>query len=276
MLLGIIFIIFILIVIFLFVFSEHDKELFLFKNKEIPKILYKTGPLKFEELSDDVIKIFEDTMIKNRDLKIEYFDDSKCKKFIKENFETKVYEAYENLVPGAYKADLFRYCILYIYGGIYSDLTQVFQIPFERIINFKKDRLVLVDDIKLRNHSKNGIQINFMAARPRLNIFKEAIYKIVDNVKNNFYGKSPLEPTGPMLFREIYDLECKKSIRNKARIELTQVQKYDGNHRVVFKNNRDDIAYYNKAPNHNLHILKTKENSYAHKWKMKQIYRNYL
>ena len=26
------------------------------------------------------------------------------------------------MVPGAYKADLWRYCILYIYGGIYIDI----------------------------------------------------------------------------------------------------------------------------------------------------------
>jgi len=26
------------------------------------------------------------------------------------------------LIPGAYKADLFRYCVLLIHGGVYADV----------------------------------------------------------------------------------------------------------------------------------------------------------
>ena len=33
-----------------------------------------------------------------------------------------VRQAYDSLIPGAFKADLFRYCVLLIYGGVYADV----------------------------------------------------------------------------------------------------------------------------------------------------------
>ena len=44
-----------------------------------------------------------------------------CDAFMKEHFSGKVYEAYCELPMAVMKADLWRYCILYTYGGIYSD-----------------------------------------------------------------------------------------------------------------------------------------------------------
>ena len=49
-----------------------------------------------------------------------------CREFIKVNFNPLVLKAYDTLIPTAYKADLFRLCVLYINGGIYGDLTQEF------------------------------------------------------------------------------------------------------------------------------------------------------
>ena len=50
------------------------------------------------------------------------YDDEMCREFIKENFEEDVLNAYDKLIPGSYKCDLWRYCILYKYGGIYLDI----------------------------------------------------------------------------------------------------------------------------------------------------------
>jgi mannosyltransferase OCH1-like enzyme len=50
------------------------------------------------------------------------FDDNDCREFIKNNFHESVLKAYDKLIPGAYKADLWRYCVLYIHGGIYMDI----------------------------------------------------------------------------------------------------------------------------------------------------------
>jgi mannosyltransferase OCH1-like enzyme len=48
-----------------------------------------------------------------------------CDKFIKINFDSKTYTAYSKLPMGVMKADLWRYCIIYFYGGIYADVDTI-------------------------------------------------------------------------------------------------------------------------------------------------------
>ena len=124
------------------------------------------------------------------------YDDNKCREFIKDNFDTNVLNAFNNLVPGAYKADLWRYCILYKKGGVYIDIKYSIQ---TKLINFiKKYPLCFVKD-RLTLRIYNGVMI----APPNLKIFDYAINKIVQNVKNKYYGRDPLDPTGPGLLGKI-------------------------------------------------------------------------
>ena len=37
----------------------------------------------------------------------------------------KVYDAYTRIKPGAFKSDLWRYCVLYVYGGFYIDIDSI-------------------------------------------------------------------------------------------------------------------------------------------------------
>jgi len=47
--------------------------------------------------------------------------DAMCESFVRNNFPSDVYQAYSKLPMGVMKADLWRYCIIYHYGGIYVD-----------------------------------------------------------------------------------------------------------------------------------------------------------
>ena len=62
--------------------------------------------------------------LKQRHPRFEYFlfDDNDCRQFIIKHFDNNVVKAFDSLIPGAYKADLWRYCVLYITGGIYLDI----------------------------------------------------------------------------------------------------------------------------------------------------------
>tara|TARA_Y100000389_G_C17465466_1_gene525100 strand:+ start:969 stop:2732 length:1764 start_codon:yes stop_codon:yes gene_type:complete len=213
----------------------------------IPKVLYKTGSVEFENLHKCVLENFKKTEELNPDIKIEYYDDSNCIQFIETYFEQIVVHSFNALIPGAYKADLFRYCVLYEKGGIYSDLTQNFNVSLNEIINFDNDSLVLVEDIRLNEYTYSGIQINFMAARPKLPIFKTAIWNICKNIRDNIYGKTCLEPTGPYLFRK-----CLNYSNIKPRIELVQIVR-DEIPIVVFKTS-EELVYYNKLQNHNEYL----------------------
>ena len=50
------------------------------------------------------------------------FHDQDCRAFIESEYPPDVLMAYDRLIPTAFKADLWRYCILYKYGGAYLDV----------------------------------------------------------------------------------------------------------------------------------------------------------
>lgn len=223
------------------------------ESKEIPKVIYKTGIDDYNNINDDVIDVFENTLKLNPDFKIYYYSDKDSRDLIKNNFNDDTLDAYDTLIPGAYKADLFRYCIMYLNGGIYSDLTQRFTTPFKDFINFKKDNLFLVEDRPQLDYRKKGpttetkpgIQISFMAARPGNPVYLHAIRKIIENVKNKDYGYNPLDPTGPRLFYNVlvnhgkdYRIGLKETgkriIDNEGKTII--INKLNGHHKVILKN----------------------------------------
>ena len=51
------------------------------------------------------------------------YTNSALEDLIKKNFDSDVYDAYNNLVPYTFKADLGRFCILYLIGGWYFDIS---------------------------------------------------------------------------------------------------------------------------------------------------------
>ena len=54
-----------------------------------------------------------------------FYDNNLCDNFMIENFSGKIYEAYKKLPLCVMKADLWRYCIIYRYGGIYADVDTI-------------------------------------------------------------------------------------------------------------------------------------------------------
>ena len=58
----------------------------------------------------------------NPEFKHYLFDDNMCRDFIEKNFDESILYTFDKLKPGAYKADLFRYCVLYLNGGVYLDI----------------------------------------------------------------------------------------------------------------------------------------------------------
>ena len=86
----------------------------------IPKKLFQTW--EHSNIEPDFQEIID--IWKNNNLDYEYIfhDSGQRLKFIEENFEENVVNAYNKIIPGAYKCDLWRYCVLYIYGGFYADI----------------------------------------------------------------------------------------------------------------------------------------------------------
>jgi len=195
---------------FLRLLNEYRKKLFekmkyrfynrpyvFFKNVYnivIPCNIYQTWSTK--ELPEKMKLRVEELKQNNPNFKHYLFDDNDCRKFIKNNFDREVLDTYDNLLPGAYKADLWRYCVLYKNGGIYLD------IKFKCINNFRLIELTESEHF-VKDRDNSGIYNAFMVCKPGNELMLCAINKIVNNYKNNFYGESPLHPTGPSLLRDL-------------------------------------------------------------------------
>lgn len=168
-------------------------------NDIIPKVIYQTWATK--NLPVNMMKTVNELKMANSEFQHVLFDDLDCHEFIKNNFGQDVLKAYNMLIPGAYKADLWRYCVLYKNGGIYVD------IKYKTINNFKLkdllDREYYVVDRPSFFRRRNGIYNAFMVCKKGNKILLECINKIVENVNLNYYGPSPLYPTGPGLLGEI-------------------------------------------------------------------------
>ena len=161
----------------------------------IPLNIYQTWHTK--ELPSKMLETCNLIKSENPEFNHYLYDDNNCREFIKENFEIDVLNAYDNLIPGAYRADLWRYCILYKNGGIYLD------IKFKCANGFK---LIELTDREYFVQDRNPIDIYnaLLVTKPGNEIMLKCINKIVENVNNKYYGSNSLEPTGPHMICQYF------------------------------------------------------------------------
>ena len=156
--------------------------------------------------------------IKENLFTVEIYDEIRSRKFIETHFNYVLY-AYDSLIPSRYKRQLFSYCVLYYYGGIYIDNINI----KSKLINFtNKDYFI--------NDGYPCIFNRFMSSNKNP-IFKECIDSIISNVINNNYGASPFDITGQRLLGNCYYKQNK---------EITDF--YHSNWKLIYNN--DTIATF--------------------------------
>ena len=227
-------------------------------NSIIPLNIYQTWWTK-DSLTPSMFQCIQ--LIKNNNPRFNYqlFDDQDCRNFILNNYSIDVLRAYDTLIPGAYKADLWRYCILYKKGGIYLDIKYKPLHLFKFINLTEKEHFVLDAD-------RQGIYNALIVSKPGNEILKKAIDKVVENVQKRFYGTSFLEPTGPKLLASFFTPQEKNNL--------------DMNHQVYFGNNNNRVINFNnitifKAYDGYLndYQLTKKTDHYSVYWKNHSIYK---
>jgi mannosyltransferase OCH1-like enzyme len=119
------------------------KENYNVNDVNIPKYIFQTTRDK-TSVNDNIKKNIEYLRNKNPEYKYFLFDDNDCINFIKNNYEIDILDTYLLINPnyGPAKADLFRYLLLYKYGGIYLDIKSSCDVPFSEVIN-DNDRYIL-------------------------------------------------------------------------------------------------------------------------------------
>lgn len=137
---------------FILYFTKHRKESYdqsivktkIQPGKKIPKHIYMTYKDKQNIPSNVLENYSRHAKYNGEQIPYTIYDDDDCLKFITKYFNKKVADCFVRLSRGAYRADLFRYCILYIKGGIYFDIKTKLIKPLDKIFNLDQNVLYTV------------------------------------------------------------------------------------------------------------------------------------
>jgi len=164
---------------------------------QIPAVIFQTWHTK-EALPPLMFAAIQQIRVSNPGFKHYLYDDQECRDFIQKHYDRRVLNAFDSLVPGAFKADLWRYCVLFQHGGIYLDIKYVPINQFRLINLLESEHWVLDVD-------QTGIYNAVMVCRPGCPRLKKAIDQVVHHVETKYYGHGFLDPTGPQMLSKLFN-----------------------------------------------------------------------
>ncbi len=197
----------------------------------VPLTIYQSWGT--HEIPHHMANNIKQVLEKNPEFDYYLYSDEECRMFIQHNFPADVVKAFDSLRPGAYKSDLWRYCILYKKGGVYMDIKMKPLVPLTNFIKsqpyvFVKDKELIetnyvqkkssygeIPKDRITMEDTEGFMLNpqgrmdecmwngFMIAPPGFEIFKFCIEEIVQACKQKSYMRNPLDITGPCLLGRV-------------------------------------------------------------------------
>ena len=231
--------------------------------QQIPKIIIQTSEIY---KVTDAMKTLMDL---NPDYEYKFFDDSQRRDFLLKTFSGKVIDAYDMLVPGAFKADLFRYGYLFTHGGCYFDDKIIAKESLQNII-LPDDELLLCDD-----YTENSVLNSIIMTKPKNFLFLKLLLAACDNVLSQ--NKSDmLYLTGPKLMYTIFKpFINEKNLRLKHTVVDNDFSSYK-NFLILDNTNQNRLLFY-KTTQMALNNFCQNPNHYRQLWIRDEIfYKNKL
>ena len=155
-----------------------------FVNK-IPNIIHQVW------LGSKQIPSYVETNLKilNPEYKYIFYKDDECINFIKTYFNH-VLETFNNIKLPQHKCDLFRYCLLYKYGGVYLDIDLEMKQSFNTIItnNNCADLIAAIGAHTSNTNNVYEVCNGYIITIPNNPIFLELIDLIIKNPNPTDYG----------------------------------------------------------------------------------------
>lgn len=201
-------------------------------TQNIPRIIHQT--FKTAKVPEGIFGAVSTWIDKNPEYAYEFYDDARMIDFIR-NFDCtgfsftneQLNEAFDLIKPGAGKADIFRYCVLYVYGGIYSDIDSECLVPLKDFINKTDDIVVIINfwRVNVVHHVLSQWWMAYVKTHPVIKHTLELVVKSVltrDPINcfedtDNIMGL--LEKfTGPAVYNKVF-LDAMKIKIEKYRLE---------------------------------------------------------
>lgn len=232
------------------------------KGTDIPKYIYRTCN------KQDIPK-FKTSLDKSQEIMSNYnqkmYTDDMIEEFIKEHYSTRIWNAYNSLHPDFFpaKADLFRYLLIYLKGGIYLDVKSSIIKDIRPLLNKNGDKLFISHWLNFKagllniRHIDNSYKYtevnnnygeyqNWHIISPKGNpILREVIKQTISNIEYGLLNKdvyskgktSVISCTGPIMYSLIIDkyynnddiYKCKKNLNDTLKYNFVNHKKVMGN-----------------------------------------------
>jgi alpha 1,6-mannosyltransferase len=161
----------------------------------IPKIIWQTYKDSFDKLQPYMIDAVNTWKNLNPEFEYRYMDDEAAAEFILNEYGKEWHNIFINFPVGVMRGDLWRYMIIYKYGGVYTDLDTECLKPIDTWLNQDYNMIVCPEtDINL-------CQWTF-AASPGNPILKSVLDTIKEKLKNPEFGSPHFvhNHTGPSIW----------------------------------------------------------------------------
>jgi len=204
----------------------------------------------------------------NPDYKYHLYTDEEIDKFVNDNYPGKIADAYNKLNIIVAKVDLWRYLVLYKYGGVYLDIDSDILKPLDTLIKDTDEAIITSESHRHINTSTNNTYICYvqwgLIFKKDHPILKKTVDMIVDNINKKKFNNIH-KMTGPTVFtdavkaihKELFNEEPPHwSQGNSANNTVDQTFSKNGisyrifgtdyNGWLKFKNDTDHVAIYSK------------------------------
>jgi mannosyltransferase OCH1-like enzyme len=167
----------------------------------IPKIIWQTYKDSFENLQPYMIEAINTWKNLNPEYEYRYMDDIQAAQFILKEYGQEWHDLFVGLPVGVMRGDLWRYMIIYKYGGIYTDLDTECLMPIDNWLNKDYDMIVCPEN------NDHFCQWTFAASKGNP-ILKSVLNLIKEKLLNPSYGSEHFvhNHTGPAIWTKgIYE-----------------------------------------------------------------------
>jgi hypothetical protein len=201
----------------------------------VPKVIY----MCYKDVS--ILKKYANNWLTlNPDYKLELYHDNRCKYFLLNEYSNLHYEIFNFITDGPIKADFWRVCILYKYGGLYVDADIEPLIPLKDYIEENVDFVTCLSYFFYDDTKKGQINPHFLMAHKGDEILKNCI----DTYINYYINKKPYTYWGWSI---CYIIEI-DNIKNKnSHVHYENNKKYQ----FLSETSLNDCEYNNIVVLHN-------------------------
>lgn len=248
---------------------------------QIPWVMFRTGPWPRASLPA-VVKVYLAAFEKmNPHVTQIYLDDDDAESFMSEHWSEHL-KSYQSLVPGAYRADVLRLCLLLTHGGFYNDVGHLHKRPLGEICSSRADLYLVAEPYP----TTCGVYNAFMGASRNDPLIRRFLHRVISNVERQTYGEHFLDVTGPhVLGKVLHDMlgltrqtptPSGLQIMSDHRALYLLRNRFNPvvvRHGIVHDENPAIILIETKFPEYNS-VTYTSRNTkhYSELWKLRQVY----